>query len=185
MFKLIKFEFQCAIRIHYRSYTLLHLAGREIRKSELQVQFIIIASSITRQLTEILPYTDIFRAPPRAVRVIMQRKTSVTIILNAPFCERRVSNKSALSSSALHSSLRASLCSSEWQSPLFYALFWDWESALRIKVIHCHPQRSTPRSARRFAASNDSHCYSTRFLRLGERAPSISELQKFARKKKT
>jgi hypothetical protein len=45
---------------------------------------------------------------------------------------------------------------------------------------HCHPPRSTPRFARRFTAPNDSHCYSTRFLRLGERAPSISDLQIFA-----
>ena len=77
----------------------------------------------TRQLIERLLYTDTFRAPPRAVRVVLQRKTSVTIILNAPFCKRCVSNNSALSSSALHSALRASLCSFEWQSLLFYALF--------------------------------------------------------------
>ncbi|MFN9979083.1 MAG: hypothetical protein ACK53Y_04175 [bacterium] len=57
--------------------------------------------------------TDIFRAPPRAKRVIMQRKTSVTIILNAPFYKRCVSNNSALSSSAFHSALRASVHSSE------------------------------------------------------------------------
>ncbi|MFN9909957.1 MAG: hypothetical protein ACK56F_28220, partial [bacterium] len=88
-------------------------ACREIRKSELQVRFIIIASSKTRQLTGILLYTDIFCAPTRAMRVILQRKTSVTIILNAPFCKRCVSNKSALSSSAFHSALRASLHSSE------------------------------------------------------------------------
>ncbi len=82
-------------------------------KPELQVQFINIASSKTRQLKERLSYTDILRAPPRAVRVALQRKMSVTIILNAPFCQRCVSNKSALSSSALHSALRASLCSFE------------------------------------------------------------------------
>ncbi len=80
MFKITKFEFQCAIRINYHSYTQLHLACREIL-NELQVQFIIIASSKTRQLTGIQLYTDIFRAPPRAERVLMQRKTSVTIIL--------------------------------------------------------------------------------------------------------
>ena len=102
-----------------------------------------------------------FRAPPRAKRVILQRKMSVTIILNAPL----------------------------------------GKGASQIKV-HCHPPRTTPRSARRFAAPNDSpfystrflrlggcaptrrerhcHCYSTRFLRLGERAPSISDLQIFA-----
>jgi hypothetical protein len=65
---------------------------------------------------------------------ILQRKTSVTIILNAPFCKRCVSNNSALSSSALHL-----------------------------------------RSARRYAASNDSPFYSTRFLRLGGRAPTRRE----------
>jgi hypothetical protein len=65
-------------------------------KPELQVQFINIASSKTRQLKERLLYTDIFRAPPRAERVALQRKTSVTIILNATFCKRCVSNKSAL-----------------------------------------------------------------------------------------
>jgi hypothetical protein len=51
-------------------------------------------------------------------------------------------------------------------------------------IVHCHPQRSTPRSARRYAASNDSPFYSTRFLRLGERAPSISELQYLQEKRK-
>ena len=127
MFKITKFEFQCAIRIHYHSYTQLHLACREIL-NELQVLIIIIASSDTRHLTGIPLCTDIFRAPSRAVRVLMQRKTSVTIIFYAPFCKRRVSNKSALSSSA--------------------------------------------RFARRFTAPNDSHHYSTRFLRLGERAPN-------------
>ncbi len=43
-------------------------------KPELQVQFINIASSKTRQLKERLLYTDIFRAPPRAVRVVLQQK---------------------------------------------------------------------------------------------------------------
>ena len=87
------------------------------------------------------------------------------------------SDKKALSSSALHSALRASLCSSEWQPPLFSALFWDWESALRRTVMkrHCHPPRSTTRFARRFAAPNDSHCCSPRFSRLGERASNTSD----------
>ena len=75
----------------------------------------------TRQLIERALYTDIFRAPSRAVRALLQRKTSVTIILNAPFCKKCVSNNSALS--AFHSALRASLHSSEWQSLLLYALF--------------------------------------------------------------
>ena len=132
----LKSEFQYDIRIFYNLYNLSHLVCREIRKSELQVQFINIASSKTRQLIERLLYTDIFRAPPRAVRVVLQQKTSVTIILNAPFCKRCVSNT--------------------------------------VKV-HCHPQRSTPRSARRYAASNDSPFYSTRFLRLGGRAPTRRE----------
>jgi hypothetical protein len=113
MFKLTKSESQYDIRIYYKIHNFSHLACREIRKSELQAQFINIASSKTRQLIERLLYTDIFRAPPRAVRVVLQRKTSVTIILNAPFCKRCVSNNSALSSSALHSALRASLCSFE------------------------------------------------------------------------
>ena len=77
----------------------------------------------TRQLIERALYTDIFRAPSRAVRALLQRKTSVTIILYAPFCKRRVSNNSALSSSALHSALCVSLHSFEWQSLLLYALF--------------------------------------------------------------
>ena len=123
-----KYEFQYNIWIRFYLYPNKDSACREIRKSELQVRFIIIASYKTRQLTGILLYTDIFRAPTRAMRVILQRKTSVTIILYAPFCKRRVSNKSALSSSA--------------------------------------------RFARRFTAPNDSHHYSTRFLRLGERAPN-------------
>ena len=136
MFELTKSEFQYGILIYYKLYNLSHLVCREIRKSELQVQFINIASSETRQLTERLLYTDIFRAPPRTVRVVLQRKTSVTIILNAPFAK-----------------------------------------GVSQIIVHCHPQRSTPRYARRYAASNDSPFYSTRFLRLGERAPSISDLQ--------
>jgi predicted transposase YdaD len=85
MFELTKSEFQYGIQIYHKFEDLSHLVCREIRKSELQVQFINIASSETRQLVERLSYTDIFRAPPRAVRVALQRKTSVTIILNAPF----------------------------------------------------------------------------------------------------
>ncbi len=112
-FELTKSESQYDIRTYYNLHNLSHLACREIRKSELQVKFINIASSITRQFIERLLYTDIFRAPPRAARVVLQRKTSVTIILNAPFYKRSVSNNSALSSSALHSALRASLCSFE------------------------------------------------------------------------
>ena len=57
--------------------------------------------------------------------------------------------------------------------PFILRAFWDCESALRLKGIrHCHPTRSTPRFARRFTAPNDSHHYSTRFLRLGGRAPN-------------
>ena len=44
--------------------------------------------------------------------------------------------------------------------------------APQIKVMHCHPPRTTPRFARRYAAPNDSPFYSMRFLRLGERAPT-------------
>ena len=40
------------------------------------------------------------------------------------------------------------------------------KGASQIRV-HCHPLRSTPRSARRFAAPNDSHCYSLRFFEIG------------------
>ncbi|MFN9983250.1 MAG: hypothetical protein ACK53Y_25205, partial [bacterium] len=103
MFKLTKSESQYDIRIYYKTHNFSHLACREIRKSELQAQFTNTALSETRLLIERLLYTDIFRAPSRAVRALLQRKTSVTIILNAPFCKRRVSNNSALSSSALHS----------------------------------------------------------------------------------
>ncbi len=92
MSKITKYEFQCVIRIRYYLYPYLPLACREIL-NELQVQFIIIASSKTRQLTEITLYTVIFRAPPRATRVILQRKMTVTIILYAPFWKRRASNK--------------------------------------------------------------------------------------------
>ena len=75
-----------------------------------------------------------FRAPPRAMRVIMQKKC---------------------------------------QSLLFSTHLFA-KGVSQIKV-HCHPQRSTPRSARRYAASNDSPFYSTRFLRLGGRAPTRRE----------
>ena len=74
---------------------------------------------------------------------------------------------------------------SQIKVPSILRAFWDWEGALRLEgKRHCHPPRSTPRFTCRFTASNDSHCYSTCFLRLGERAPSISDC-KFARKKKT
>ncbi len=129
-----KYEFHYNIAIHFYLYPNQDSECREIRKSELQVEFIIIASSKTRQLTEIPLSTDIFRAPPRAKRVILQRKMSVTIILNAPL----------------------------------------GKGASQIKV-HCHPPRTTPRSASRFAAPNDSPFYSTRFLRLGGRAPTRRE----------
>ncbi len=83
-----KYEFQYIIWIRFYLYPNLISACREICKSELQVKFIIIASSKTRQLTEIPLYTVIFRAPPRAMRVILQRKMTVTIILGAPFLEK-------------------------------------------------------------------------------------------------
>jgi hypothetical protein len=109
----------------------LFSAFREIL-NELQVQFIIIALSKTRQLTGIPSYTVIFRAPPRAMRVVLQLHMTVTIILCAFFRKR----------------------------------------APQIKVMHCHPPRTTPRFARRFAAPNDSPFYSTSFLRLGGCAPT-------------
>jgi hypothetical protein len=62
-------------------------AYREIL-NEPQVQFIIIASSKTRQLTGIPSYTVIFRAPPRAMRVVLQLQMTVTIILSALFLEK-------------------------------------------------------------------------------------------------
>jgi len=125
MLELTKSEFQCAIRILAFIQSATLSGQRNPRASSLSFKFnlLTLPSLKTRQLKERLLYTDIFRAPPRAERVVMQRKTSVTIILNAPFCKRCVSNNSALSSSALHSALRASLCSFEWQSLLFYALF--------------------------------------------------------------
>ncbi len=52
MFGLTKPEFQYGIQIYYKFDDLSHLVCREIRKSELQVQFINIASSKTRQLIE-------------------------------------------------------------------------------------------------------------------------------------
>ena len=131
MFKLTKFEFQYAIRINYDSYTLPHLAGREIRKSELQVQFIIIASSKQGNLKE--------------------------------YCY-------PLTSFVHHHALCAWLCSEKHQSLLFSKHLFA-KGASQIKV-HCHPPRSTPRFARRSTAPNDSHHYSMRFLRLGERAPN-------------
>jgi hypothetical protein len=69
-----KYEFQYNIGIRFYLYPNQDSACREIRKSELQVEFIIIALSKTRQLTEIPLYTDIFRAPPRAMRVLLQQK---------------------------------------------------------------------------------------------------------------
>ncbi len=64
-------------------------------------------------------------------------------------------------------------CSEKRQSLLFSThLFAKGVSQI---IVHCHPQRSTPRYARRYAASNDSPFYSTRFLRLGGRAPTRRE----------
>ena len=72
-----------------------------------------------------------------------------------------------------HHALCAWLCSKTRQSLLFSThLFVKGASQIRV---HCHPPRSTPRSARRFAAPNDSPFYSTRFLRLGGRAPTRRE----------
>jgi hypothetical protein len=142
MFKLTKFEFQYAIRINYCSYTLPRLAGREIRKSELQVQFITIASSKQGNLKE--------------------------------YCY-------PLTSFVHHHAPCAWLCSEKRQSLLFSTHLFA-KGASQIKV-HCHPPRSTPRSARRFAASNDSPFYSTRFLRLGGRAPTRREEAKICKKK--
>jgi hypothetical protein len=55
---------------------------REIR-NELQVKFIIIALSKTRQLTGIQLCTVILRVPLRALRVASQLRMTVTIILRA------------------------------------------------------------------------------------------------------
>ncbi len=134
MFELTKFEFQYAIRIHYCSYKRSHSACREIRKSELQDQFINIASSKQGNL----------------------KKDCYT-----------------LTSFVRHHAPRAWLCNEKRQSLLFSTHLFA-KGASQIKV-HCHPPRSTPRSARRFAASNDSPFYSTRFLRLGGRAPTRRE----------
>ncbi len=128
MSKITKYEFQYVIWIRFCLYPYPFSVFREIL-NELQVQFIIIASSKTRQLTETPSYTVIFRAPPRAMRMILQRKND--------------------------------------------SHYYSQRSFLAFGA----PQCSTPRSACRFAASNDSHCYSTRFLRLGERAPSISDCE--------
>ncbi len=159
-----------------------------------------------RQLTGIQLCTVILRAPLRALCVALQLRMTVTIILRA-FRDW----ESALRIKVMHchpprTTPRASLCSSEWQSLLFSALFeigrarfeeqwekgtvilraplralrvalqlrmtvpfilrvfWDWESALRINGIrHCHPPRSTPRFARRFAAPNDRLLFSALF----------------------
>jgi hypothetical protein len=80
-----KYEFQWVIWINFYLYPYLLSACREIRKSELQVQFIIIAFSKTKQLTEIPTCTVIFRAPQRAMRVVLQLQMTVTIILCAFF----------------------------------------------------------------------------------------------------
>ena len=77
----------------------------------------------TRQLIERALYTDIFRAPSRAVRALLQRKTSVTIILNAPFA-KGVPLRAARVASQLRMTVTATL-----------RAFRDWESALRVSVI--------------------------------------------------
>jgi len=63
---------------------------RNPRASSLSFKFnlLTLPSLKTRQLKERLLYTDIFRAPPRAVRVALQRKMTVTVILCAPFLEK-------------------------------------------------------------------------------------------------
>jgi hypothetical protein len=50
---------------------------------------------------------------------------------------------------------------------------------------YSHPPRSTPRFARRFTAPKDSHHYSTRFLRLGERAPNKGDCKLCKKREKT
>jgi hypothetical protein len=72
-----------------------------------------------------------------------------------------------------HHARCARFCSEKRQSLLFSTHLFA-KSASQI-IVHCHPQRSTPRYARRYAASNDSPFYSTRFLRLGGRAPTRRE----------
>ena len=78
-----------------------------------------------------------------------------------------------LTSFVHHHALCAWFCSEKRQSLLF-STHLCVKGASQIRV-HCHPPRSTPRSARRFAAPNDSPFYSTRFLRLGGRAPTRRE----------
>ena len=78
-----------------------------------------------------------------------------------------------LTSFVRHHAPCACLCSEKRQSLLFSTHLFG-KGASQIKV-HCHPPRSTPRIARRFAAPNDSPFYSTRFLRLGGRAPTRRE----------
>jgi len=78
-----------------------------------------------------------------------------------------------LTSFVRHHALCAWFCSEKRQSLLFSTHLFA-KGVSQIKV-HCHPQRSTPRSARRYAASNDSPFYSTRFLRLNGRAPTRRE----------
>ncbi len=75
-----------------------------------------------------------------------------------------------LSSFVRHHALRAWCCNKKRQSLLFSTHLFG-KGAPQIKV-HCHPPRTTPRFARRFAAPNDSPFYSTRFLRLGGHAPT-------------
>ena len=60
--------------------------------------------------------------------------------------------------------------------------YWNSWALIPYKRLPCLyqsiynlTQRSTPRYARRYAASNDSPFYSTRFLRLGGRAPTRRE----------
>ncbi len=78
-----------------------------------------------------------------------------------------------LTSFVRHHALCAWFCIEKRQSLLFSThLFGKGASQIRV---HCHPTRSTPRFARRFAAPNDSPIYSMRFLRLGGRAPTRRE----------
>ncbi len=131
MFELTKFEFKYTIRIIYCSFNLSRSACREIRKSELQVQFVNTASSKQGNL----------------------KKDCYTL---TSFVRRHAPC--------------AWLCSEKRQSLLFSThLFAKGASQI---IVHCHPPRSTSRFARRFAAPNDSPFYSTRFLRLGGRAPT-------------
>ena len=87
-----------------------------------------------------------------------------------------------LTSFVRHHAPCACFCSEKCQSLLFSTHLFG-KGASQIKV-HCHPPRSTPRFARRFTAPNDSHHYSTRFLRLGERAPNKENCKDLQEKRK-